>query len=176
MPRISYITDEAAGDEPLVAAIRRRRGGRLLNLDRMLLYSPPFARGWNAFLGAVRNELGLAAKLRELAMCVVAVLNGADYEFIHHAPEFVKAGGTNAQVEALRGIADELMDTRLFNAVERATVALTVEMTRRVKVDDATFTALRAHLPDAQIVELVGVIAAYNMVSRFLVALGVEAE
>jgi alkylhydroperoxidase family enzyme len=36
---------------------------------------------------------------------------------------------------------------------------------------------VRATLPDhQQVVELVGVIAAYNMVSRFLVALGVEPE
>jgi alkylhydroperoxidase family enzyme len=36
---------------------------------------------------------------------------------------------------------------------------------------------VRAVLPgEQQVVELVGLIAAYNMVSRFLVALGVEPE
>ena len=176
MPSIPYRTDDQAGTGELVNSIRKRRGGTLLNLDRLLLYSPPFARGWNALLGAVRNELSLAPKLRELAMCGVAILNGADYEFIHHAPEFVRAGGSEAQVEALRGFGADGFDAALFGGIEGATLALTAEMTRGVSVDDGTFAALRAHLPDAQIVELVGVIAAYNMVSRFLVALGVEPE
>jgi alkylhydroperoxidase family enzyme len=50
-------------------------------------------------------------------------------------------------------------------------------MTRNVAVDDATFAKVRASLDNNQhIVELVGVIATYNMVSRFLVALEVEPE
>jgi alkylhydroperoxidase family enzyme len=35
---------------------------------------------------------------------------------------------------------------------------------------------MRALLPDQQVVELVGTIAGYNMVSRFLVATGIELE
>ena len=93
MPRVPYVPADLAEPADLVAAIRARRGGHLLNLDRMLLRSPPLARGWNAYLRAVRSELTLAPRLAELAMCVVAVLNGADYEFGQHAPLFVKAGG-----------------------------------------------------------------------------------
>jgi len=56
-------------------------------------------------------------------------------------------------------------------------LALSVEMTRHVAVSDATMSSLRAVLPDnRQVVEIVAVVAAYNMVSRFLVALGVEPE
>ena len=54
---------------------------------------------------------------------------------------------------------------------------LTFEMTRNVAVTDATFESIQSQLGDArQVVELVGVIATYNMVSRFLVALGVDPE
>jgi hypothetical protein len=35
---------------------------------------------------------------------------------------------------------------------------------------------IRAVLPNDQVVELIGTIAGYNMVSRFVVATGVEAE
>jgi alkylhydroperoxidase family enzyme len=56
-------------------------------------------------------------------------------------------------------------------------IALSQSMTRDVRVDDAEFAAMQALLPDAQQqVELVGVIASYNMVSRFLVALQVPME
>jgi alkylhydroperoxidase family enzyme len=176
MPRIPYVARDLQQPEDLVAAIRARRGGELLNLDRMLLHSPPLAAGWNAFLRAVRNELLLDARLRELAMCAVAALNGADYEFRHHAPVFVKAGGTAAQVEALRDPHRAAGDEALFDATSRAALRLTIEMTRAVRVSDSTFTLVRTHLDERCTVELVGVIAAYNMVSRFLVALGVEPE
>lgn len=42
------------------AAVRARRGGGPLNLDRVLLHSPPLAAGWNAFMGTVRTGLSLA--------------------------------------------------------------------------------------------------------------------
>ena len=176
MPRIPYVTDEQAGDTPLVAAIRKRRGGGLLNLDRQLLHSAPFAEGWNGLLGAVRTRLTVDAKLRELAMCVVAVLNGAEYEYIHHAPEFIQAGGTKAQIDAVHRMDETPLDPSMFDELENATIALSFQMTRNVEVDDATFATLMKHLGSTHVVELVGVVAAYNMVSRFLIALGIEAE
>jgi alkylhydroperoxidase family enzyme len=177
MARIPYQPLDLAEPADIVDAVRARRGGTLLNLDRMLLHSPAFAKGWNAFLREVRTGLELSPKLRELAMCVVAVLNGAEYEFHHHAPEFVKAGGSDAQVRALRAPETAAVDGALFDAGERAAIRLTIEMTRNVQVSDATFDAVRSALRNEQLItELVGVIATYNMVSRFLVALGVESE
>ena len=177
MPRIPYQPLDLAEPAALVDAIRQRRGGTLLNLDRMLLHSPAFAGGWNVFLREVRNNLQLSPKLRELAMCVVAVLNGAEYEFHHHAPEFIAAGGTEQQVQAMREPMRAAADSSLFDAAERAALQLTIEMTRNVKVSDESFEAARKALGNEQdVVELVGVIATYNMVSRFLVALGVEPE
>lgn len=177
MPRIPYQPADLAEPSSIVNAIRARRGGKLLNLDRMLLHSTPFAQGWNGFLREVRTGLELPPKLRELAMCAVAVLNGAEYEFDHHVPEFIKAGGTFEQVEALRRVTPTGFDAAPFDAAERAALALTIGMTCRVKVSDAVFAAVRSELANDQlVVELVGVIAAYNMVSRFLVALGIENE
>jgi polar amino acid transport system substrate-binding protein len=177
MPRIKYQPEDMDKPEDLVASIRARRGGTLLNLDRMLLHSPPFAKGWNEFLREVRCGLSLSPKLRELAICGVAVLNGAEYEFHHHAPEFIKAGGTVAQVEALRNFETAANESDIFDAAECAVIQLTLEMTREVQVSDSTFASVKSSLPDDQsMVELVGVIAAYNMVSRFLVALGVKPE
>ena len=175
--RIPAVPDAQLGPVDVVNAIRQRRGGGLLNLDRMLLNSPAFAVGWNTFLGAVRNALSLDARLRELAICAVAVLNRADYELLQHAPEWLAAGGTPAQLERLQDYDAALQDTALFSAAERAVLQLTWEMTRKVQVTDACFVRVQQALgsPQAQ-VELVGVIAAYNMVSRFLEALRVAPE
>ena len=177
MPRVPYVSDAAAGPADLVAEIRARRKGALLNLDRMLLHSPALARGWNAHLGAVRIGLTVPAKLRELAICAVAVLNEAEYELAQHLPLFLAAGGSDAAAEALRRGDSAWRDQTLFDAVERAVLEVTEEMTRQVRVDDDTFERARSLLgSDQQMVELVSIVATYNMVSRFLVALGVDAE
>jgi hypothetical protein len=97
MPRVPY-ADEFSLPQELVAPIRARRGGTLLNLDRMLLHSPLYARGWNALLGTVRGELLLSPRLRELAICATASLTGAEYEWGQHAPLFLAFGGSQAQL------------------------------------------------------------------------------
>jgi alkylhydroperoxidase family enzyme len=177
MPRIPYQPQDLAEPRDIVDAVRKRRGGHLINLDRMLLHSPALARGWNAYLGEVRNNLTVSPRLREIAMCVVAMLNRAEYEFFHHAPEFVKAGGTEEQVQALRDPLAAAQRADLFDALDLATIRLSIAMTRNVEVSDEDFAALRQALGnDQQTVELVGVVATYNMVSRLLVALGVEPE
>jgi hypothetical protein len=80
-------------------------------------------------------------------------------------------------LDALADVDAAALDESLFDAAERATLTLTIAMTRNVQVSDACFAALKAVLPTPQSqVELAGVIAAYNMVSRFLEALQVAPE
>ena len=173
---IAYVPVDIQEPAELVQAIRQRRGGTLINLDRMLLHSAPFARGWNSFLGEVRKNLSLSPKLREIAICGVAVLNGAEYEFFHHAPELLAAGASQAQVDALRAIGTPQFNPTLFNPLEQDAIELTVFMTREVVVPQALMDRLAQTLGNTQTVELVGVIATYNMVSRFLIALNVTPE
>ena len=174
MPRIPYRKDEDPEIGKLVDAIKTRRKGKLINLDRMLLHSPPFAEGWNGLLGAVRRNLALSPRVRELAICAVARLNKAEYEWHQHAPEFLAAGGRQALLDGLDDVDAAARNNQLFDEAERAALLLTIEMTRNVEVDDATLERARRAFGDRQLVELVGTIATYNMVSRFLVALGVD--
>jgi alkylhydroperoxidase family enzyme len=171
--RLPLLTDAQVGPPDLVAAIRQRRGGDLIDLDRLLLHSPAFALGWNEFMGRVRTALSVPPLLKELAMCGVAALNGADFEMHHHAPLYLAAGATEAQLAALHRLAAEptVADDPVFDATQQAVLALVVQMTRQVQVDDATFARARAALgSDQAMFEIIGVTAAYNMVSRILVA------
>ena len=169
--------DDQAGPKELLDAIRSRRpGGKLLNLDRILLYSPAFAKGWNGMFAAVRGQLAVPAKLRELTIMAIGAENHAEYEWVQHEAEFTKAGGTAAQLAALKNVPAAIKNDKLFDEAERATLALTDEMTRSIKVSDATMKRIRKLLPDEQVVELIGAIAGYNMVSRFVVAAGIEPE
>jgi len=174
--RIPQWTNEAALREPgLVDAIVARRGGKMLNLDLALLWSEPLARAWNVFLGAIRREMTFDARLREIAICTVARTTGAEYEFSHHWPEYVKAGGS----DALRGkLADPASASRDadFTEDERLAMRYALAMTTQVKVPEALFREVRNRFSTQEIVELTAAIATYNMVARFLVALEVEAE
>ena len=174
--RIPPWTHEAAMREPeLVDAILARRGGKLLNLDRALLWSEPLARAWNVFLGAIRREIGLDGRLREIAICVVARATGADYEFAHHWPEYVKAGGNDALRSRLSDV-DAATRDAAFTDDERLAMRYALAMTRDVKVPQALFDEVKRRFPTTEIVELTAAIATYNMVARFLVALEVENE
>ena len=174
--RIPAWNAEAAPRDPkLLEAILARRGGKYLNLDLALLWSEPLARGWNALLGAVRREFALDARVREIAICTVASLTGADYEFTHHWPEYVKAGGKDALRARLSDPARASEDPA-FDETERLTMRYAVAVTRDVKVPDALFAQVRRRWSDSEIVELTASIAAYNMVARLLVPLEVESE
>ena len=179
--RIPHWTPELkAQPDDLVQAITQRRGGELLNLDRALLWSEPLARGWNVYLKAVRTELTTSRKLRELGICTVALLTGAHYEYHHHAPDFLAAGGTQAELDALQVVLKEnpreVPVNSELGAIEKIVIQYAAQMTLDVKVSDEVFAELKNHFDTPQIVELTSAIATYNMVARFLVALGVTPE
>ena len=174
--RITPWSAEAAprpGD--LTEAILKRRGGKYINLDLALLWSEPLARGWNAYVGAVRREFKVSPRLKEIAICVVARLTGASYEFTHHWPEYVAAGGN----EALRAKLDNpvaALDDPAFSPDERLAMRYAAAMTRDIKVPDALFAEVRKRFNESEVVELTAAIATYNMVARILVALQVNPE
>ncbi len=164
----------------LVAAIEARRGGQLINLDTALLWSEPLARGWNVYLKAVRTELPTDRRLRELAICTVALLTGAHFEYHHHAPDFLAAGGTQAQLDALAEVVKKnacLAGTETgLSAIEKIVIQYAAQMTVQVKVEDVVFAQMQQHFDTTALVEITSAIATYNMVARFLVALGVNPE
>jgi alkylhydroperoxidase family enzyme len=172
MPRLPYVSPDLSEPADVVGAMRLRRGGSLNEADRLVLHSPAFARGFNVLMGAVRQSLGVPAYLRELAICGVGYLNRSEFEVVNHIPILRSSGATEAQIAALSDFVEAAENRTLFDDVERLVMRLTIEMTRDVEVSDATFSELVAVFPNSQeVVELVGTIAAYNMASRFLVAL-----
>jgi alkylhydroperoxidase family enzyme len=165
--------------QDLVDAILKRRKGTLLNLDRALLWSEPLARGWNVYLTNVRTGLSASRKLRELGICTVALLTGAEYEYHHHAPDYLAAGGTQADLDALASFVKQPRGALLPSALgvdEALIVQYATQMTLDVKVQDDLFARMKQRFDTTELVELTSAIATYNMVARFLVALGVTPE
>ncbi len=173
---IPLLPADTAQPADLVAAIRQRRGGGLLKIDRMLLHSPTLAEGWNIYLGKVRTELSVSARHKELAMCVVALLNGADYEFEHHAPLYISEGATAEQAQALAEIDQPNFPIGLFPEEDQDVIALSRAMTRDILVPGSLKRRLVKRHGVQQTIEIIAVVATYNMVSRFLVALDIQTE
>ena len=172
--RMTFLDDESAR---VAAEVQERRGGRLLNLDRMLLHCPPLAEGWGSLMSRVRRSYRISERHRELVICAVAKLNGADYESHYHVGRLIDAGAGGAQVAALCDVAAAAENTELFDPIDRAVLRFVLESTRTVKISAPTMAALRACFPEpAQVLELMMLVASYNMVARVLVGLGVEIE
>ena len=168
--RVKPWRDGDPAPDDLLAEMRARRpNGELIGIDRVLLKSFPLATGWNGLLGRVRSQFSLELEYRELIMCRVAVLNRADFEWRVHKPAYLDAGGTEAKCEALRidGI------HAVFNEREAALLILTDQSTRNVEVGQEVIEKLKILFGEQQTVEAVATVAAYNMVSRFLVALAI---
>jgi 4-carboxymuconolactone decarboxylase len=156
---------ELAQQEARILAAR----GRISPLYQALLNSPAIADGWEQMLSAVRNRNSLPADIRELVILRVAVINNAPYEFEAHVPHAQAAGLSDAAIAALREVT--LAPAAPLSHAQRIAVRLADTMTRDIQVPDALFEEVRS-LFDAQgQLDLVATVAAYNMVSRLLVAL-----
>jgi len=174
MARVPLIDEHASGDvAAVVARIRGARGGRLLNYYRALLNAPGLASAWLDFNNAVRFQTALDERTRELAIMRVAILNRCDYVLdVHRARYAEPAGVTRAQVKALAS----WRKSKGFARRDRALLAYADAMTRDVEVSKTVFNAVREHFGAREIVELTVLIAAYNMQTRVLKALDVDAE
>ena len=173
MARVPYV-DDAGNPElkPVADRIRAERGGRLLNLYRALLNNPQLADAWRQLFTVIRQQCELPARDRELVIMAIAVMNGADYEYSHHAPIALAAGLTQAQLDAL----PHWRHATAFDARDRAVLAYAEAMTREVHVADAVFEAVARWFGPRQMVELTATIGGYNLVSRVLEALQVDHE
>jgi alkylhydroperoxidase family enzyme len=76
----------------------------------------------------------------------------------------------------MRHLGQETFNPDCFSDLENDTLALTFQMTCKIKVESPLMERLLNSLGNTALVELVGVIASYNMVSRFLIALAIHPE
>lgn len=171
----SRIEPVVPGTRPELAVLEARIAaarGRISPLYQVLLNSPAVVEGWEAMLTAIRQKTSLPPRLRELIILRVATLNNAPYEFEAHVPHALAGGMPQSVIDVLRAnpAPDEVQG---LQAGEAEVLALTDAMTRDIEVPDAVFGPLRERYDDAQLVELAATVGAYNMVSRFLVALRV---
>lgn len=167
--RIEPITP---GSRPELAELEARilsERGRISPLYQVLLNSPPIAQGWEQMLSAVRNRNSVPADIRELMILRVAVLNRAPYEFEAHVPHGLAAGLSAQAIESVRQAMPA--EATGLGAAHQVALRLCDAMTRDIEVPEALYQQVREHFGAQGQLDLVATVAAYNMVSRLLVAL-----
>jgi alkylhydroperoxidase family enzyme len=181
--RVPYApsTPQRPEDAPIYERIAARRAPRpLIPLDLALLHNTAVADGWNSFIGAIRTKTSLPPAISELCIARVAVLNHAVHEWDSHGTLAKKAGVSVEGLETAfstpvfeKGGVMKTEEEGGLNGEQWAVLAYTDQMTRGVEVEESIVDAVKRFLSDKQVVELTATVAAYNCVSRFLVALDV---
>lgn len=116
-------------------------------------------------LGAhLRFETTLPARLAELAIITVGRHMRASFEFAAHAPLAIQGGLSADAVEAIR-----IGGSPQFEAEDEAAVyAFSRELLDEHRVSDAAYDRLRACVDEQGIVEVIGLLGYYTMVSMTL--------
>ena len=174
--RISYTpkepTDLTPENEAIYERIKERRKPRpLIPLDLAMLHNPNIADGFSSLMGAIRTKSSLGLAPMELAICSVAVLNSAVYEWTAHAPLALKAGVKREALEAV--LIGDVKNSSVLTEEEIDVLDFTYQSTKKIKISDEMMEKLKSRYTDQQVMELTITVGGYNMVSRFLVALDV---
>ena len=174
MARVPFLNPEDLPDHAdLVGRIAGRRRGKLINVYRTLLHSPPLAESWFEHINQIRWGTELSGRLREIVIIRLGHLVSSAYVLRQHVPKLAADEGmTQAECDALA----EWQDSDLFDGAEQAVLAYVDAMARDIVVPERTFAPLKDHFSDRQIVELTLMVGAYISHSRVLQALVVDLE
>lgn len=172
MARIAMVDTETADPELKDVFEQMKQRGTVLNVYRMMAWSPALAKVWAPFARGLRTQLTISRRLRELLIVQVAHRHESRYEYGHHAHMAEAAGVTPAQLAAL----PNWRDSDLFDAEERVVLQLADDLTHPSGASASTMQALRERFGEKHLVELLATGAFYCAVARIVNALDCELE
>jgi len=160
LPREAMTDEQRRIHDEILSGPRGRVEGPL----KIWLTSPGLAQAAQKLGAYIRFGSRLPPRLSELAIIVTGAHYKAEYEWFAHVRFAQEAGIPEAVTEAIRnGETPELPD-----AEQRIVHAAAVELTRDHKLSDATFDAAVEVLGLPALVDLIGVVGYYGMVSLTL--------
>jgi 4-carboxymuconolactone decarboxylase len=133
------------------------------------LMSPDLADKAQSLGAFCRYGTSLPPRLSELAILVTGAHWQAGYEWFAHAPIAIAAGVAPATVEATR---QNQLPVNLPDD-ERLVHAFASEMWQQRRVSDSTYQAAKALFGEQAVVELVGLLGYYGLISMTIVAFDV---
>lgn len=172
MPRLGEIDSAqlTAEQRGVIDKIKSGPRGGLAGPFWPWLRSPEFADRAQKLGEFARFKTTLPPRLSELAILVTAQHWKAQFEWYAHARIARTAGLAEGVIAAIQA------GTRPTFAAEDegAVYDFAVELYARKRVGDATYAAARKHLGERGVVELVGILGYYALVSMTLNVFGIE--
>ncbi|MEZ5737472.1 MAG: carboxymuconolactone decarboxylase family protein [Novosphingobium sp.] len=135
--------------------------------------SEPVFQTFGKMAGAFINGSSLPPKLRELAILRVGYLSDSRYETFQHEALGRFVGLSEDQISAIEA-GDP--SAGALDDVESAVLEFVDDLVKNVRASDATLSAVRDHLDDSQVVDLILVTGSYMTVCRLLETAGVELD
>ncbi len=168
-PRLPVLDEAQMNDaqRALMEAIRSGPRGKSISPRgpfAVWLHAPEFGQLAQALGGHCRYKTALPPRLSEFAILCTARLWRAQYEWFAHAPMAEKAGVKPKTIQDLR--AGRMPKSAPKD--ERAIYDFIQEFYKTKRVSDRVYKRLHAILGDAAMVELVGILGYYVMISMTL--------
>ena len=142
-------------------AILKGPRGRVVGPLKVWLKNPGLAEHAQALGAYCRFGSSLPPRLSELAICITGSFWKANYEWFAHAPLAIKAGIDPAAIEAIRTGAKPTFT----KADEQAIYDFVSEMVTTKRVSNATFERAKKELGETGVIDLVGIVGYYSLVS-----------
>ena len=174
MARVPFLNAEDLPEhKDLLKRIVGRRRGKLINVYRTLLHSPPLAESWFNHINQIRWGTKLSGRLREIVIIRLGHLLASKYVLHQHVPNLAEDEGiTQEECSALY----KWGNSPFFNDAEQSVLAFVDAMAENASIPEEIFSPLREHFSDRQIVELTLMVGAYISHCRVLQALDVDLE
>ena len=135
--------------------------GKVVGPLKVWLNNPGLAEHAQALGAYARFNSSLPPRLSELAICVTGAFWKANFEWYAHAPLAIKAGIDPAAIEAIRTGGTP----KLTKVDEQVVYDFAIEIITRRRVSDATFERAKKELGLTSVIDLVGIIGYYSLVS-----------
>ena len=150
-----------AEQRPVHDAIASGPRGRVEGPLRVWLESPVLADRAQALGAFCRYQSSLEPRLSELAIIVTGAFWRAGFEWYAHAPLAEQAGIPAAAIAAIR----DGHEPAFARDDEDAVFIFTRELLTTRRVTDATYARAKAILGERGVVDLVGIIGYYGLIS-----------
>ena len=135
--------------------------GKVVGPLKVWLNNPGLAEHAQALGAYARFNSRLPPRLSELAICVTGAFWKANFEWFAHAPMAIKAGIDPAAIEAIRTGATP----KLTKSDEQAIYDFAIELITKRRVSNATFERAQKELGETGVIDLVGIVGYYSLVS-----------
>ena len=140
-----------------------RKGVGLVGPFDVWVRAPKIGLAAQALGAAARFGSPLPENVKEVAICTVGAFYRARFEFAAHAALARRAGVAAGAVEQLRTGTEPNLD-----GAEAIAYAVATALVRRHRIDDALYAEAHAEFGEAGLIELVGIIGYYCLVSLTL--------